>query len=320
MEIPVYLVNGFLESGKTTFIKETISDPEFVGDYKTLLILCEEGEEEFNKEELRKLNIELLFIEDEKDINETFLEKCRTQNKPDRIMIEYNGMWKTDTFLRLNLPKDFILAQIITIINAATYSTYLANMKSILLEQAKYSDLIIFNRCSNEINKMDLRRSIKPVNRKAQIMYEAIDGSIIDIGEEELPYDINADIIEINDDDYGMWFIDAMDHPKKYHGKIVRYTAMVYHSKKLPKNSFISGRPAMTCCADDIAFMGMLCKIDKDNIGPLSFLELKNKQFIEITAKICCEFYKEYRGKGPVLYAQAMKPVKEPEDPMVYFN
>ena len=45
-EMPVYLFTGFLESGKTTFIKETLGDPRFNNGQRTLILLCEEGETE----------------------------------------------------------------------------------------------------------------------------------------------------------------------------------------------------------------------------------------------------------------------------------
>lgn len=320
MEIPLYLVNGFLESGKTTFIKETIKDPEFSKKYKTLLIICEEGEEEYEETELKKLNINLISVENEEELNEEFLNKCEKIYEPHRIMIEFNGMWKTNEFSKVKLPDNWIMVQVITIINAITYNNYLSNMRSIILEQLKYSDTIIFNRCNESTNKIELRRSVKPVNRKGQIIYESADNVIQDTGEDELPYDLEADVIEICDDDYGIWYMDAMDNPKKYNGKVVKFTAMVYLSEKLPRNSFVPGRFAMTCCADDIAFMGMPCKVDSENIGTLNLKDLINKQYINITAKIRSEFYKEYKGKGPVLYAQKMESVREPEEPIIYFN
>lgn len=320
MEIPVYLINGFLEGGKTTFIEETISDPGFLNGVRTLLILCEEGEVEYDEAALSKKMIDLVTVDSEDEFNEVFLNRCKDYYKPARVMIEYNGMWKVEDFLEMQMPKDWLMVQIITIINASTYNTYLTNMKSIMVGQFRYSDTIIFNRCDDNINKVDLRRSIKPVNRKGQIIYESENGITDNAGEEELPFDLEADIIEIYDDDYGLWFMDAMDNPKKYSGKTVKFLAMVYKTEKLPRHSFVPGRFAMTCCEDDVAFMGMLCKVEKDYIGPLQLDELKNREYIEITAKVRNEFYKEYRGKGPVLYAVNMERSDEPQERLVYFN
>ncbi|MDE7299900.1 MAG: GTPase, partial [Lachnospiraceae bacterium] len=233
--------------------------------------------------------------------------------------IEFNGMWSVEEFAEQELPKDWVLVQIITLIDASTYQNYLSNMRSIMMGQFKLSDTIIFNRCDGTTDKIALRRSVKPVNRKGQIIYESADGATDDAGEEVLPFDINAELIDICDDDYGLWYMDAMDNPKKYGGKKVRFRGMVYRSEKLPRRSFVPGRFAMTCCADDVAFIGFLCKVG-ENVGPLSLESLKNRSFITVTAEIRVEFYKEYRGKGPVLYALSIEEAEEPEDKLVYFN
>ena len=187
-----------------------------------------------------------------------------------------------------------------------------------MMGQFKLSDTIIFNRCKQETDKIALRRSVKIVNRKGQIIYESADGVTDDAGEEVLPFDINAPLIDLCDDDYGLWYMDAMDNPKKYNGKRVRFRAMVYRSEKLPKRSFVPGRFVMTCCADDVAFIGFLCKVG--DVGPVAFESLKNRSYVYVTADIRVEFYKEYRGKGPVLYATAIENAPEPEDKLVYFN
>ena len=320
MEIPVYIVNGFLESGKTTFIQETMSDPDFSNGAKTLLIVCEEGECEYDELALSKRKVDIVTVEDSSEFTPEFLKRCADFYKPQRVMIEYNGMWNVEELIEKGFPKDWVLVQIITTIDASTYSTYLGNMKSIMMGQFKLSDTIIFNRCDDSTDKISLRRSVKPVNRKAQIIYESADGVTDDAGEEVLPFDINADIIDICDDDYGLWYMDAMDNPKKYDGKTVKFLGMVYKSAKFPKGSFVPGRFAMTCCADDVAFMGFLCKSGKENKDNELFESLKNREYVMVTAKIRCEFYKEYRGKGPVLYALSMQRAPEPADKLVYFN
>ena len=45
-QIPVFLINGFLEAGKTEFIKYTMAQDYFQTEGTTLLLLCEEGESE----------------------------------------------------------------------------------------------------------------------------------------------------------------------------------------------------------------------------------------------------------------------------------
>lgn len=318
MEIPVYLVNGFLESGKTSFVNETFSDPEFTNGDKTLLILCEEGIEEYDEAKLADMNVDIVTVEEEEDFTEELLEQYQAHYRPSRVMIEWNGMWNVEEFLELEMPKSWELVQIITTIDASTYDNYLNNMKSIMVGQFKYSDTIIFNRCDENTDKIALRRSVKPVNRKGQIIYESEDGVTDDAGEEVLPFDLNAEIIEIYDEDFGLFYMDALDNPKKYDGKTIKFRGMVYKSNQFPKGSFVPGRFAMTCCADDIAFIGFLCKAGK--AGPLPFEFLKMRSWVTVTAKIKCEYYKEYQGDGPILYAQRIEKAEEPQEKLVYFN
>ncbi len=319
MEVPVYIINGFLESGKTTFIRETLKDPEFSGKERTLIIACEEGEEEYDESMLAKYNTAVVTVEEREELTPEYLRMLAAQYRPQRVMIEFNGMWSVEEFVGQELPRDWVMVQIITIIDASTYQNYLNNMKSIMMGQFKLSDTIIFNRCDETTDKLALRRSVKVTNRKGQIIYESADGVTDDAGEEVLPFDIDADLIDLCDDDYGLWYMDAMDNPKKYSGKKIRFRAMVYRSEKLPKRSFVPGRFAMTCCADDIAFIGFLCKVG-ENVGPVAFESLKNRSYIYVTADIQVEYYREYRGKGPVLYATSIEPAPEPEDKLVYFN
>lgn len=319
MDIPVFVVNGFLESGKSTFVLETINDPDFADGAKTLLVVCEEGEVEYDEVDLAKKNISVVAVEEQEEFTSEFLERLKEFYKPQRILIEFNGMWDFEEFLDLEMPDSWVLAQIITTIDATTYTNYMNNFKAIMVGQFKYSDTIIINRCTESTDKIAIRRTIKPVNRKAQIIYETEAGVTTDAGEEVMPFDINADIIDICDDDYGLWYMNAMDHPKDYHGKTVRFLAMVYKADKFPKGCFVPGRFAMTCCADDTAFIGFMCKMDKQT-GPVAYDQLKSRMWVTVTAKIRVEYYKEYGGKGPVLYAISVEPAKEPEEKLVYFN
>ncbi len=318
MGIPVYIVNGFLESGKTTFVQETMTDPEFTEGQKTLLIVTEEGEEEYDEALLAKNNVSIVTVEEEEDLNAAFLEECKNHYRPERIMIEYNGMWDIEEFLEIDMPNPLELVQIITTIDASTYNNYFNNMKSLMIRNVKYSDTIIVNRCDENTDKIAIRRSIKPVNRKGQIIYESAEGVTDDAGEEELPFDINADVIDICDDDYGLWYMHAMDHPEQYDGKTVKFKGMVYKGDKLPKRCFVPGRMAMTCCADDIAFIGFLCKAGE--AGPLPYEFLKNRGYVTVTATVKKEYNREYRGEGPVLYATRIEKADEPEEKLVYFN
>lgn len=313
MEIPVYLFSGFMDSGKSTLIRETLIEEDFGEGAKTLLIACEDGEVEYDEAELAKVNTKLVMIEEEEDFTEEKLKELDLQYKPDQVFIEYNGTWEMATLLEMNLPKDWIIVQSLATVDATTFDMYLTNMRAMIMEQIFQADVVIINRCDDNTPKGKFRRAIKVINRKAQIAYERADGTV-DNGEmEELPYDLNQDIIDITDMDYGIWYMDALDDPRKYEGKKVRFLALVYRPEKLKKGVFVPGRFAMTCCADDITFVGFKCKYDKAS-------EIAHKSWITITAEMHNEFAMEYKGKGPVLYALDIQPAEKPEDELIYFN
>ncbi len=312
LEIPVYIATGFLESGKTSFIREILADQEFTEGKKVLVIACEEGAEEYDEEILREGNAELVTVESPEELTTDFLKQLQRQHRQKLTIFEYNGMWKVQDLLDV-LPKNWPVVQVFTMIDASTYEMYLNNMRSIMMELVKSSDVVIFNRCDKDTKKGSLRRSVKAANRRVQIIYESIDGSDDEEEEDDLPFDVNADEIDLEDDDYGLWYLDAMDHPEKYDGKKVRFTAMVYRGDKLPKGYFVPGRFAMTCCADDITFIGFLCKSQ--------FAEkLKVREFIKLTATVKTEVRREYQGPGPVLTAVKIEKGTKPEEELVYFN
>ena len=142
--IPVYLINGFLESGKTEFIKYTISQPYFQSKGTTLLILCEEGELEYEETLLKKTRTIMEVIEDEEDFTSERLMELEKKYKPERIIIEFNGMWNMK---ELKLPIHWSIDQQITMIDATTFPMYYTNMKSMVAEMVRKSEMIIFNRC-----------------------------------------------------------------------------------------------------------------------------------------------------------------------------
>ncbi|MGN0165063.1 MAG: GTP-binding protein [Lachnospiraceae bacterium] len=316
METPVFLINGFLESGKTTFITETMKDPQFARAGNVLILLCEEGEEEYDEVSLSKRNVSILTIEEFSQLTPAFLKQLDLFYKPDMIMVEYNGMWKTEDFFELEFPDNWAMAQIITLVDATTFQNYYNNMRSFFAENVKYSDVVIVNRVDENTDKLLIRRSIKPLNRQAQIMYETAEGIDDSEIEEQLPFDVNADMIEIEDDDFGLWYMDAMDNPSKYAGKKVKFNGMVYYNDKMPKNTFVPGRMAMTCCSDDLAFIGFMSKPPKDN----KVSDYLNRGWYVVEAVIKVEFVRQYRGKGPVLYVTSMTPGHEPDEKVVYFT
>ncbi|MCR5272383.1 MAG: GTPase [Lachnospiraceae bacterium] len=311
-EIPVYLFTGFMDSGKTSLIKQTLIEDGFASEGKSLLIVCEDGDEEYDEAEMAKINTKILYVEKEEDFTDELLKNINLQYLPDQVFIEFNGTWGAETFVDRKLPEGWILVQSLCTIDASTFEMYMQNMRAMMLDQFFDADVVIFNRCTLDTARAKFRANIKQTNRRAQIVYELTDGSI-DEREEELPFDINADVIELSDADYALWFMDCQDNPKKYDKKKIHFLALVYNPDKLGKGLMVPGRFAMTCCVEDVQFIGFKCKYAKEN-------EIPHKSWIDITAEVHVEFAKEYRGKGPVLYPIDIKPASKPEDELVYFS
>lgn len=312
-EVPVYVISGFMDSGKTTLVNETLFDQEFGGEARTLLIVCEDGDEEYDIDKLKTINTTLVMIDKKEDFNKETLNKLNDTYKPEQVFIEYNGTWEMSVLMETQKPEGWVIVQSLATVDATTYEMYLNNMRSMILEQLFQADVVIFNRCDENTPRGKFRRSVKALNRKAQMVYERTDGSIDDTPE-ELPYDINADFLDISDADYGIWYLDAMDNPKAYDRKKIKFLALVYNPDKLRgKGVFVPGRFAMTCCEADIQFVGFKCKYPKAD-------EIKHKSWIVITAEVRIEWAKEYRGKGPVLYPIEIKQTTPPDDELVYFS
>jgi len=290
-EIPVYLFVGFLESGKTKFIQETFEDPNFDSGDKTLLLVCEEGEEEYNEKKFAFPGVTLKVLEDKAELNPQNLARLEKESGAGRVVIEYNGMWLA--YARDN------------------------SMRSLLLDKIARSELIVFNRAeavNNDAARQELHKLVRQASRKCDIAYEFKDGSVAyDDIPDPLPFDINAPVIDIPDDDYGIWYMDCQDEPQKYAGKTVKFLAQVCQTNRAGKNSFVPGRFAMTCCVQDIQFVGFPCSYD-------GYKALEQRAWVRVTAKVGYKFHNIYRGKGPVLTAVSVEPAEKPLEEVVTFS
>lgn len=315
MTIPVYLFTGLLESGKTTLIKETLSDAEFTTGEKTLLITCEEGMTSYDTTFLKNTNTVLAGVEHLDELTNQYFKNLDSVVEPDRVMIEFNGMWNLTTFLdTIDFPFDWLLVQLLSTVDASTFSLYLNNMRSQIYEQLVHSEVIIFNRCDENTRKLFLRNNIKALNARAQIIYETKDGEISNLGEDDLPFDLCLDTLHISDDDYGLWYMDALEHPHKYVGKnIVIKGKVITNMIPEKERAFVLGRYAMVCCADDTSLVGLLCYAHHASV-------LLPGEWIEVEAELQIEYDEEYQGDVPVLHVHSAKHMNPLEDEFVYFT
>lgn len=306
---PVYIINGFLESGKTEFIIYTLAQPYFRVKGKTLLLLCEEGEIEYDETLLKDTNTILELIEEEENFTPSALMELDKKYKPERIIIEYNGMWN---FKNMKLPWHWSVEQQITCIDASTFPMYYTNMKSLLAEMVRKSEMIIFNRCDGIQDLASYKRNIKAVNRQAEIIFEDSNGEIDEIFEDDLPYSLQDDPLVLDNNGYGIWYIDSMDHLERYLNKKVQFTAQVLKPENFPADCFVPGRMAMTCCAEDMSFLGYVCRF-------AGAAALKQREWIKVTAVVKEEYWADYNGKGPVLYAEKVEKTKAPKEEVISF-
>ena len=306
--MPLFLINGFLEAGKTTFLQFTMSQEYFQAEGRTLLIVCEEGDTEYDPELLSRTRTSAVYVDSLVELTPARLEELEIQYNPERVLMEWNGMWNQD---ELRLPKDWVVYQQVTILDGSTLDLYLKNMKPLLGAMVRNSELVICNRCDGIQDLEGYRRTLLAMNSRAEIVFEDEQGEISEVSEADLPYDMSADVIQIGPEAYGIWYIDCMDKPDRYRDKVVEFTGMVLKSPEFPKNYFVPGRMAMTCCEADMTFLGYVCKAREAR-------HLETRQWVRVRARIAYEEWKDYGGVGPVLYAESVEPA-EPIPDVVQF-
>ena len=313
MNAPVYIITGFLDSGKTKFITEMLEDEGFSEGERTLLLCCEEGEEEYDAELLKRTNTVLVNLEDMEDMSGDKLVEIDREYRPERVLIEYNSTWLLENLYAAKKPESWDLAQIIALVDSTTFEIYLKNMRKFMADGLQEADLVIFNRCTAETTKSPYRRTVLAMNNTARIFFENTDGSMDDgVSDEDLPYDVKAPIIEIGDTQFGTFYLDALDHADRYDGKTIHVKGRAFRMKNMPKKCFVFGRHAMTCCADDIGGIGYICQCK----GELP----KENAWIMLTAKVEAGFSALHNRDGINLIALAINPAKPPKEELVYFN
>ena len=309
MDIPVYLIAGFLDAGKTNFINGVLQDG-FAREDRTLLICCEEGEEAYYPNVLS--NVFTTTVEDFEELTPAYFKKLEKMYKPQQVIIEYNGMWNIEKLYRELLPANWILYQIMTLVDARTFEMYAKNMGQLMMEKIMAADMLIFNRCNEQLRAALRSRNLRMVNRRADIFLENEDGTSEEyVTEDMAPFDLSGGHLDVPDEDYGVWYVDMMDAPQRYNGLTVKFKAIMCHSKKY-KGVHCPGRFAMVCCEDDMQFLALVCKGE-------GLEKFKDRVWVEITATVKKEFDRAYEAEGPVLYVTEIHPCEKPKEEIVSF-
>ena len=311
-DVPVYLFTGFLEAGKTKFVQETLEDKRFCNGERTLLLVCEEGEEEYAPDQFAKDGVYIRTLEDQSELTTENLDKFLRETRAERVVIEYNGMWLLDA-LYSAMPEGWMVYQEFLFADATTFLSYNSNMRQLVYDKLKSCELVVFNRFKPDMDKMAFHKIVRGASRRADIAYEYAGGKVeYDDIEDPLPFDLEAPVVEIGDEDYALWYRDMAEEPKKYEGKTVRFKGRALVRSKLPKGSFVVGRHVMTCCVEDIQFAALICQWDQANT-------VQDNTWITLTAKVNFKFHRAYGKRGPVLSYVASEPAEAPTQDVATF-
>ncbi len=312
MSVPVYLFTGFLESGKTTFIQDTLEDKRFNSGERTLLLVCEEGEIEYDISKFSGKNVKIVNIEGEEELNEKALTELVASYKAQRVLVEYNGMWQIQNFYD-NMPEDWVPYQNMLFLDSSTFISYNQNMRSLVVDKLQDCDVAVFNRIKTGTDTMEFHKIVRGTSRRTEILYEYEDGTLVpDEIEDPLPFDINAPLIEIADKDFALFYRDLTEDMKKYKGKTVKFKGIAATDKKFPDKTCALGRHIMTCCADDIQYCGLVSKVENIN-------SVINSCWYIVTAEIDIRFSRLYGKKGPVFYVKNLIPADAPAEQVATF-
>ncbi len=308
VKTPVYLFTGFLEGGKTHIIQESMEDQKFNSGEKTLILQCEEGVDEFDLSRFYGKNVYLETLDAESDLTREKLTAIGKQHKLDRVIIEYNGMWSLDNLYQ-NLPDNWGIYQEMMFADAATFLSYNANMRQLMVDKLRNCEMVVLNRTPDNIDKEEIHKVIRGISRRAAITYDYPDGHVeYDDIEDPLPFDLEASVVEIEDGDYALFYRDLSEEMAKYDGKTVRFKGIVARDNSIVGGNILIGRHVMTCCEADIAYNPLVCIFSEKTT-------LKTRDWVTVTGRIKVEKHKLYRGSGPVLYVEktefAVPPAQE---------
>lgn len=313
MKTRIYLFTGFLDSGKSTFINDTITKTDFCENEKSLLIVSEEGEFEYNQEQIESFNCDIVHVSNEDQWTYEYFEELRTKYNPTQVLIEVNGMFNINRIIACSLPSDWEIVQVLTTINAQTFALYIQNMRSLVFQHVAHTDLLIFNRIDHSIKKSFLRNNIKAINSTCQIIYEKDDGTVNTMEDDELPFDITAPELNILDHDFGIFCMDALDHPEKYEGKIITIKGKFIGRDKQLEDGFVIGRLAMVCCEDDTSLIGMICE------HPAAKQLIPN-EWIQVKGVIELDYDPSMSGNVCILKVEDLKVVPPLDNEYVTFD
>lgn len=307
-DVSVYLFLGFLESGKTKFIQETLEDPRMETGETTVLLVCEEGEEEYEPKKFAVKNVIKITLENAEELTQENLQRITDKYSAQRVVVEYNGAWLLQQFLDA-MPESWVINQIMTFFDSATFLNYNRNMRQLVFDKMQLTQMVVFNRFKGEYGKEEFHKVVRGVSRRPDIVYEYVGGKAeFDEIEDPMPFDVNAPVIEIEDRDFAWFYRDMAEKTEEYVGKTVHFKGMAAVTKKAPKGYIVLGRHIMTCCEADIQYDGFAVKCND------LLKDIKTRDWLSVTGKIMLEYNSAYKSRGPVIIAEKLERADSPDD------
>lgn len=311
-QIPVFVFTGFLDAGKTKFIQETLENRDFVEGRRTLLLVCEQGEEEYDPTRFASEDIFYEKIEQAEDLSGALVLSLVSKHRANQVMVEYNGMWALDMLYQSVVPP-LAVVQEFSFFDSSTILTYNNNMRTQTVDKLRSCDLAIFNRVPKGADVMPFHKLVRGVSRNADIVYDHSDGTIErDEIADPMPFDKNASVIEIEDRDFALWYRDMGENLTEYSGKTVKFRGQITRNPKLRKNEIAVGRKIMVCCADDIAYSGLVAEYDGAS-------HYQDGEWVMVTAEIILKNHPLYQSKGPVLVIKTLAYTDAPTEEIATF-
>ena len=264
------------------------------------MLIFEEGEEEYDLSAYPSKNVYLEVL-DQQTVTTKELTALQKKYRAQRVVAELNGMQQVgDLYMRF--PEDWAIAQEVMFADSTTIMGYNANMRNLVMDKLVGAQMVVFNRLTPGCDVMPFHKLARAANRRVEILYDYTDGSTsYDEIEDPLPFDINAPVVEIKDEDFALWYRDVTEEPGKYDGKTVRFKGQVAMLRRQKEGMFAPGRFVMTCCEADIQFCGIPCRYAEA-------ASLSPKSWVTVTAKVSAEKHPLYKGEiGPVLTAEKVE-------------
>ena len=249
--IETRLVYGFLDAGKTTYIRDCIQNDYFYKYGSTLILCFEQGEVEYDENALADRNASVAYHDGAEDVGD-FCARSIESFRPDRIYVEMNAMMQG---LRERFPACMRLASAVTWLDWKTLPLYFINFKQMIKEMVSASQQVTFRGCPSKELLEPYSQAFRVMNQRASYLRQDPMGYHEKAFDLFLPFSLEEKEIAVARGDYIPHWLDAHDHPEHYAGKTLCFTDPLELRRSGDAGPWSAGRVVMVCCMADLQFM-----------------------------------------------------------------